>query len=221
MSYEQIKVFLMPSTDYETSGRRFLAGSLAGCTSVFVSYPLDLLRVRLAFEIKSNTLSDVATIIYRESTPYFKLSSQSKWPILGLSNFYRGFVPTLYGMVPYAGVSFYVYDTVKIYLTNNYMEYTCTIDRKLRAWALLASGGISGMLAMTTSYPFEVIRRHMQVGGKMTTKILTTKEIAKDIWLRKGFRGFWVGLSIGYAKIVPMFALSFYTYEHMKKLLEI
>jgi len=32
----------------------------------------------------------------------------------------------------------------------------------------------------------------------------------------RGFRGFFVGLTIGYAKVVPMVAASFYTYERLK-----
>jgi hypothetical protein len=34
------------------------------------------------------------------------------------------------------------------------------------------------------------------------------------------FRGFWVGLTIGYVKVVPMVAVSFYVYERAKGSLE-
>jgi len=45
---------------------------------------------------------------------------------------------------------------------------------------------------------------------------LTMSEVAKTIVKEKGWRGFYVGLSIGYVKVVPMAATSFYAYERMK-----
>ena len=50
MSYEQLKNLLMPTKQDESHAKRFLAGSLAGCISVLFSYPLDMIRVRLALE---------------------------------------------------------------------------------------------------------------------------------------------------------------------------
>jgi solute carrier family 25 protein 16 len=37
----------------------------------------------------------------------------------------------------------------------------------------------------------------------------------------RGIRGFFVGLTIGYVKVVPLAAVSFYTYERMKLILGI
>jgi solute carrier family 25 protein 16 len=41
-------------------------------------------------------------------------------------------------------------------------------------------------------------------------------EVATSIMREKGWRGFYVGLGIGYVKVVPMVAISFYTYERLK-----
>ncbi|KAH6567434.1 hypothetical protein BASA60_009024 [Batrachochytrium salamandrivorans] len=141
---------MMPTKRDETALRKFLAGSIAGCASVFCSYPLDILRVRMAFD--------------------------------------RG-----------------------------------TIKPTLNAMTNLTIGGMSGILAQTFSYPLEVIRRHMQVSARsaLGQAHTTTLRTIKDIWGRKGIRGFWVGLSIGYIKVTPMFAVSFYTYEWLKIELEI
>jgi solute carrier family 25 (mitochondrial carrier protein), member 16 len=68
----------------------------------------------------------------------------------------------------------------------------------------------------------EVIRRRMQVGGAVGDgHRLTIMETAKRIVLEKGWRGFFVGLSIGYIKIIPMSATSFYVYERGKWMLGI
>lgn len=111
MAYEQCKMFLMPQPSDESPARRFLAGAFAGsqfnqgCTSVFVSYPFDLLRVRMAFEAKAS-LWQTLSMVYHEPNRLWPHPSRSLAPLASLGNLYRGFMPTIYGMVPYAGVSF-------------------------------------------------------------------------------------------------------------------
>lgn len=50
----------------------------------------------------------------------------------------------------------------------------------------------------------------MQVGGAVGDgHRLGIAETAGRIYKETGFRGFWVGLTIGYIKVVPMVAVSF------------
>src|SRR6266478_770494 len=64
-------------------------------------------------------------------------------------------------------------------------------------------GALSDVLAQTVSYPFEVVRRRMQVGGlNQPGRWLRWGETVHAIWMRGGARGFFVGLSIRYLKIV-------------------
>jgi solute carrier family 25 protein 16 len=62
----------------------------------------------------------------------------------------------------------------------------------------------------------------MQVGGLLEpTKFVSFKDTVKDIYRVKGFKGFYVGLTIGYIKVIPMVAVSFLSYERMKLALDI
>ena len=229
--------------------RRFSAGALAGITSVFFTYPLDLLRVRLAFETKAKGSSLVSMIreIYHEgshsgyscacpqSTPRIahEVSSHttattSTVPLhKALANFYRGFSMTLLGIIPYAGVSFLLHDTIgdlfrlpslRRYTTLPHSKNTPSDQRApLRAWAELTSGGLSGAISQTVAYPLEVTRRRMQVGGAVGhRRHLSIRETMGTIFRDRGIPGFFVGLSIGYVKVVPLVAVSFYTYERLK-----
>ncbi|KAB8208739.1 mitochondrial carrier domain-containing protein [Aspergillus parasiticus] len=254
LAYEQIRAVIIPSRDKETPFRRLISGSLAGMTSVFFTYPLELIRVRLAFETKRSSRSsftDIFRQIYRErvsppSVPSGLSSSPSASaaatataevssalnkvvPSSGLANFYRGFTPTLMGMLPYAGVSFLTHDTVGDWLRSPELSQYTTIPgseskskkgshrTQLTAAAELFSGALAGLVSQTSSYPLEVIRRRMQVGGVVGDgHRLGIAETARTIWLERGFRGFWIGLSIGYLKIIPMTATSFFVYERMK-----
>jgi solute carrier family 25 protein 16 len=250
LAYEQIRAIVIPRKDKETPFRRLISGSLAGVTSVFFTYPLELIRVRLAFETKKEGRSSLRSIckqIYHERH-YTKLglpaadaagasvsavrgavasAAPALAPSFGLANFYRGFSPTLLGMLPYAGMSFLTHDTVGDLLRHPAIAQYTTLPKPensppgkpapLRSWAELSAGGIAGVVSQTASYPLEVIRRRMQVGGAVGDgHRMRVGETARLIMRERGFRGFFVGLTIGYAKVMPMAAAAFYTYERLK-----
>ncbi|KAI5798190.1 mitochondrial carrier protein LEU5 [Pyronema domesticum] len=216
VAYEQIRGVLIKDAQQEQSWRRFAAGSLAGVTSVFFTYPLEMIRVRLAFETRKDHrygLRELCRNIYHE-----RLTS---YPVIGgLANFYRGFSPTVLGMFPYAGISFLMHDISGDWLRKNgYTNEGTTKSGKPVLWvtAELASGGLAGMAGQTASYPLEVIRRRMQVGGAMgDVRFSGMAETAARIFRENGVRGFFVGLSIGYAKVIPMVATGFFVYERCK-----
>lgn len=234
LAYEQLRAAIITSPAQETPIRRLLSGSLAGLSSVFITYPLEVIRVRLAFETKQDSRSSVSRIckqIYQEHPPRptstvplpGAASVVVATPSSGLVNFYRGFSPTLVGMIPYAGVSFLTHDTAGDWLRSPVLApYTTTISATsgrpiLKYWAELISGGVAGLISQTAAYPLEIIRRRMQVGGAVGDgHRLGMVETTSNIWREKGWRGFFVGLTIGYMKVVPMAAVSFYVYERGK-----
>ncbi|KAG9240951.1 mitochondrial carrier protein LEU5 [Calycina marina] len=243
LAYEQIRSAVIPSRDHETPFRRLISGSLAGITSVFFTYPLEVMRVRLAFETKHDSrssLSGICKIIYNENAPALRSLNgepavlavplkvfQAVAPRDGLANFYRGFSATMLGMLPYAGVSFLTHDTAGDVLRSpRVAQYTTLpkpanspIDKPapLRSWAELLAGGVAGLVSQSSAYPIEVVRRRMQVGGAVGDgHKLRIGETARMIFREKGFMGFWIGLSIGYVKIIPLSAVSFFVYERGK-----
>jgi solute carrier family 25 protein 16 len=126
--------------------------------------------------------------------------------------FYRGFSVTIIGMIPYAGVSFLTYGTLRRHLPT----YFPSLSRH-KTWSDLMCGAIAGAVSQTASYPFEVVRRRMQVGGvragpaKATGVVdgITWRQAVRMIWQEgkgKVGRGFYVGLSIGYIKVIPLTA---------------
>ena len=261
LAYEQFRTVLIPDQRRETPLRRTLSGSLAGVSSVFATYPLELIRVRLAFETKSSggpprsSFRRIVRQIYHEGgsphpNPQPSPSSSpaaatatvtsiaSKSPGSGVANFYRGFSPTLVGMLPYAGISFLTHDTVGDWLRHPLIAQYTTIPSsgsstssstpskdprtgrpQLTASAELFSGAAAGLISQTSSYPLEVIRRRMQVSGSSQppgSRRPTIAMTARTIWAETGVRGFFVGLTVGYMKVIPMAATSFYVYERAK-----
>ena len=191
--------------------------------------------MRLAFETKQDSRSSLSKIcrqIYNEHpskptatipVPAAAAAIAVTAPKSGLANFYRGFSPTMVGMVPYAGMSFLTHDTAGDWLRSpSLAPYTMTTSSTsgrpiLRYWAELLAGGFAGLVSQTAAYPLEVIRRRMQVGGAVGDgHRLGMGETTSMIWKERGWRGFFVGLSIGYIKVVPMVAVSFFVYERSK-----
>lgn len=240
LAYEQIRAAVIPTRDKETNFRRLISGSLAGLTSVFATYPLELIRVRMAFETKQSgrsSMIDICRQIYGERVSAPLATSQTgtisnvahrTTPNYGLANFYRGFTPTVLGMFPYAGISFLTHDTVGDWLRHESISDYTTIPnseihaknngrKQLTAVAELFSGATAGVASQTSSYPLELLRRRMQVSGAVGDGTrLGIIDTARKVWLESGFRGFWVGLTIGYMKVIPMVATSFFTYERLK-----
>ena len=247
LAYEQIRAALIKDKSQETSLRRFFSGSLAGTISVFFTYPLEVIRVRLAFETKAKSrisFVDICRTIYHEQPPPVRTASAATafsavankmttvTPSSGYANYFRGFTPTLWGMLPYAGSSFLTHDTAGDLMRHPRIAKYTTLPPSqssqsqlrdpdkpapLRYWAELFTGGFAGFVSQTLSYPLEVIRRRMQVGGVVGDgHRLGMTEVAKTIYREAGTRGFFVGLTIGYVKVVPMVATSFYVYERGK-----
>lgn len=87
----------------------------------------------------------------------------------GIKALYRGFVPTLTGMVPYAGFSFYCFETLKTISMKYAPTVTCKkMERNtgglvLTVPAKLLCGGFAGAVAQSFSYPLDVTRRRMQL----------------------------------------------------------
>ncbi|KAI8146856.1 mitochondrial carrier domain-containing protein [Fennellomyces sp. T-0311] len=243
VAYEQYRAILMPSKARETGARQFIAGSVAGVTSVLFTYPLDLLRVRMAYEVKQVGMARPGLLSTCAQIYYEPAAGRIGGVQLNLLNFYRGFMPTVAGMIPYAGVSFWTHHLATqigrfhpavirwtrapLDFDPNSPDLTPTQRRILEKPPLTTSaellcGGFAGLVAQTSSYPLEVIRRRMQVGGLLNPEVFVSfMDTVRDIYRVKGFKGFYVGLSIGYMKVVPMVAVSFAVYERMKRALHI
>lgn len=238
MAYDALHLALMPTIKDETSARLFLAGSLSGVLSVFLTYPLELIRVRLAFDTKTHPHKNLRTIIatiYHEGAaavgpqgkPVEAVTPQllNRYPML---KFYRGFTATVLGMIPYAGTSFLVFGRCKSLLYRTLLGQD-TRGKPLEEWqgrkpivsrtvVDLTAGALAGAISQAVSYPFEVIRRRQQVGGILRpSSMLTLRETIAWIYRTNGLRGFYIGLGIGYMKVVPMTAISFAVWSAMKR----
>ncbi|KAK0554857.1 coenzyme A transporter [Tilletia horrida] len=162
--------------------------------------------------------SSIASLAASSSASSFTSHMLARFPLL---KFYRGFTVTVLGMIPYAGTSFVVFGRCRT-LLHSFLP--APVERAEQRWYHskvfqdLTAGGLAGAISQTAAYPFEVIRRRQQVGGVIRPgAMLGMRETAVWIWQTSGWRGFYVGLSIGFLKVVPMTSISFAMWLGMKR----
>ncbi|XP_075144987.1 dephosphocoenzyme A carrier [Haematobia irritans] len=205
-AHEQWRKILHVDKDgTDTKARRFIAGSLAGITSQSLTYPLDLARARMAVTDKYTgyrTLRQVFVKIWVEEGP---------------RTLYRGYWATVLGVIPYAGTSFFTYETLK----REYAEVTGS--SKPSTLVSLAFGAAAGAVGQTSSYPLDIVRRRMQTMGvtkdgqnKYPNIYVTLKTIYKEEGIKNGF---YKGLSMNWIKGPIAVGISFSTYDLIKELL--
>uniref|UniRef100_A0A8D0L231 Solute carrier family 25 member 16 n=1 Tax=Sphenodon punctatus TaxID=8508 RepID=A0A8D0L231_SPHPU len=173
MAFDQYKKLIKKELGISGHVHRLMAGSMAGITAVICTYPLDMVRVRLAFQVKGE--HKYTGIIHAFKTIYTKEG--------GLPGFYRGLIPTIVGMAPYAGFSFFTFGTLKSVGLAHAPDLLGkpSFDNPdvlvLKTYVNLLCGGIAGAIAQTISYPLDVTRRRMQLGAAVA---FTTYEFMKQ-----------------------------------------
>lgn len=194
-----------PQTAQQQPVRHLVAGSLAGVTSQSATYPLDLARARMAVTnaTEYRTLRAVFTKVVHEE---------------GLRALYRGFPATVLGVIPYAGVSFFTYDTLK----HKYLQYSGGATQG--PLVSMCCGGAAGALAQTASYPLDIVRRRMQTARSAPQQDLdrpyrTIKATVTRVYRIEGWRGFFKGLSMNWLKGPIAVGISFATYDAIKSTL--
>jgi hypothetical protein len=126
--------------------------------------------------------------------------------------------PTLMGILPYAGLKFYIYEGLKAHVPEDYKN---SVTLKL------SCGAAAGLFGQTLTYPLDVVRRQMQVQSQQYhdkfggPQIRGTFQGLMIIKQTQGWRQLFAGLSLNYIKVVPSVAIGFTAYDTMKSLLKI
>ncbi|XP_015437172.1 PREDICTED: calcium-binding mitochondrial carrier protein SCaMC-2 [Dufourea novaeangliae] len=202
MAYEQIKRAIK-GDDVRELGlyERLMAGSLAGGISQSAIYPLEVLKTRFALRKTGefSGLLDAMQKIYRQA---------------GLKSFYKGYVPNLIGILPYAGIDLAVYETLK----NRYLR-THDKNEPPPFWILLLCGTTSSTAGQVCSYPLALVRTRLQADVSPRTLPNTMVGVFKDIISKEGIRGLYRGLTPNFLKVAPAVSISYIVYENVRGLL--
>ncbi|XP_030572300.1 calcium-binding mitochondrial carrier protein SCaMC-1-B isoform X1 [Drosophila novamexicana] len=222
-AYEQMKRLIRgnDSTRQMTIVERFYAGAAAGGISQTIIYPMEVLKTRLALRKTGQYagIADAATKIYKHE---------------GARSFYRGYVPNILGILPYAGIDLAVYETLK-------RRYIASHDNNEQPsfLVLLACGSTSSALGQLCSYPLALVRTRLQAQAAETISSQTRKTqiplkssdahsgeetmtgLFRKIVRQEGLTGLYRGITPNFLKVLPAVSISYVVYEYTSRALGI
>ncbi|XP_028675258.2 LOW QUALITY PROTEIN: mitochondrial thiamine pyrophosphate carrier [Erpetoichthys calabaricus] len=183
----------------------FFCGGLAACTATFACQPLDTLRTRFAAQGEPK--------VYKNLRHAVSIMLQTEGP----SGFYRGLTPTLIAVFPYAGLQFFFYNIFQ----QVYQWATPPKESSSGNLKNLMCGSCAGIISKTMTYPFDLFKKRLQVGGFETARISFGQvrlykgftDCAVKILQEEGPKGFFKGLSPSLIKAAFSTGFTFFWYE--------
>uniref|UniRef100_A0A2P2KGD9 Mitochondrial adenine nucleotide transporter ADNT1 n=1 Tax=Rhizophora mucronata TaxID=61149 RepID=A0A2P2KGD9_RHIMU len=201
---------------------RLGAGACAGIIAMSATYPMDMVRGRLTVQTEKSPhqyrgIFHALSTVLREEGP---------------RALYRGWLPSVIGVVPYVGLNFAVYESLKDWLLKNNL-FGLAENNELSMTTRLACGAAAGTVGQTVAYPLDVIRRRMQmVGWKDAASVVIGDgrnkapveysgmiDAFRKTVRHEGFGALYKGLVPNSVKVVPSIAIAFVTYELVKDIL--
>lgn len=194
---------------------RLISGSIGGIVSVYVTYPLDLIRVRL-------TILRASMASMGHSQLSYSTSSNLVWGAFkevvknegGIRALYKGVVPTTLGVAPFVAINFTLYEKLREFMAESPRDFSNPL------WKLSA-GAFSSFFGGVIIYPLDVLRRRYQVasmgGGEMGFQYRSVAHALVSVFTELGFFGAYRGLTANLYKIVPSVAVTWLCYDTIKE----
>ncbi|KAG5544013.1 hypothetical protein RHGRI_016685 [Rhododendron griersonianum] len=222
------KQFLRFSGNEEvTNFERFIAGAASGITASMLCLPLDTIRTKLVApggEALGGVVGAFRNVILTE----------------GFFSLYKGLLPSIMSVAPSGAVFYGVYDILKSaylhspegrkriqYMKEQGQELSALDQLELGPVRTLLHGAISGACAEASTYPFEVLRRQLQLQSK-ANKLSALATFVKIVE-RGGIPALYAGLCPSLLQVMvlrlrlvlPSAAISYFVYEFMKIVLKV
>ncbi|KAF2753813.1 mitochondrial carrier protein-like protein [Pseudovirgaria hyperparasitica] len=192
--------------------QRLVCGGCAGITSVTFTYPLDIVRTRLSIQ----SASFESLKMTKEAIEARRRKLPGMWSLMGtmyrteggVKGLYRGILPTVAGVAPYVGLNFMVYESARAYFTPEGARDPSSAGK-------LAAGAVSGAIAQTCTYPFDVLRRRFQINtmSGMELHYNGIVDAIRKIIAQEGVRGMYKGIVPNLLKVAPSMASSWLSFE--------
>jgi len=186
-----IEKSLMPrkstSTGYlEHLGRVYFTATIVALLAHTVTYPLEVIRTRLATDYKAQLTPDATP---RRQYPFGR-AILTMFKDEGPTVFFKGFFFSTFSVVPYLALYYGSYDLFKLLFVEGpepiANDYTAS--------------GAAAALAMTVAYPMDTIRRNLMKSGqanhnhlRINSDFAGAVHCARFMNQEYGWRGFYRG----------------------------
>ncbi|CAI5720298.1 unnamed protein product [Peronospora destructor] len=206
------------STGFES----IVAGVVSGCVTRSCTSPLDVLKIVIqvngpaAASVSStpSTLMTARSIASQASaSSAIARTVRELYALDGVRAFWRGNSAGCCRLGPYAGLKFYLFDSLQTRFAAKEGHELSTLQRAL-------CGAVAGLIATMGTYPLEVVRTRMI--AQTTAPVAARSEIRgvlqglQLILKREGLRGLYRGGWSGVVGAIPFEGVQFGCYEYMK-----
>ncbi|ETM55052.1 hypothetical protein L914_01682, partial [Phytophthora nicotianae] len=213
-----------------------IAGVVSGCVTRSCTSPLDVLKIviqvngpvptQTAVAATTNAAASATTVSMPSSLVAVRsIAAQPSassaiartvrelYSLGGVRAFWRGNSAGCCRLGPYAGLKFYLYDSLQA-------RFAAREGRELSNWQRALCGATAGLIATMGTYPLEVVRTRMI--SQTTAPAAANSEIrgvlqgVKLILEREGLRGLYRGGWSGVMGAIPFEGVQFGCYEYLK-----
>ncbi|VWU49729.1 mitochondrial carrier protein, putative [Hepatocystis sp. ex Piliocolobus tephrosceles] len=220
--YDTVEGYKNDNTQHKQEKIKFnyyesvIAGYAAGITQKTLSYPLDLLSIRVALGINEKYLTADKSLYQKKSV--FQIIREIK-NNEGFKGFFKGYVPTLLTGVPYVTLQMLFFDLYKNIFTN-YFTHSYNSIGSVALYSSLA-GSLSNITSVLIVFPGDTVRKRMMNNGIDNKNYIykNTLHCIKNIYYQEGLRNFYYGLFPSMLKALPSGAIQFMSYEMLKYML--
>jgi len=182
-----------------TKADSFIAGAFAGVIANILTFPLGVLRTRLAAS-PPGTYSGVFDAIHKMRVNEGKITP-----------FYRGLQPALISVVPNSGLQFMAYETLKRIVIGKQAH------KEPGPFTFMCIGGLSALFSNTIMYPLQMLTSRLVMQGVLEKQKKGLTATIQQTLSAEGPLGFYKGYRAAITKIVLGNGISFGFFEAMKQ----
>ncbi|KAF1986076.1 mitochondrial folate carrier protein Flx1 [Aulographum hederae CBS 113979] len=191
----------LSSADY------FVASSTSGILTAICTNPIWVIKTRM-LSSGANAPGAYQNIAH---------GVRSIYGAEGLRGFYRGLVPSLFG-VSHGAVQFVAYERLKEWRSQQIRDTDgmgAVGHVELTNWDYLTLSASSKVFAGSITYPYQVVRSRLQTYD--ADKIYKgAGDVMRQVWQREGLIGFYKGLIPNIVRVLPSTCVTFLVYENTK-----
>ncbi|KAA3682318.1 solute carrier family 25 (mitochondrial phosphate transporter), member 23/24/25/41 [Paragonimus westermani] len=187
--------------------QRLLVASLAGATSLTCTYPVEILKTRMALRKSTDprSISQCVRRVYAQG---------------GMRGFYRGYKISMLSYVPYSGMELAIYEMFK----RRYLRYRSSLggstsETHVPALVTIALVTVSCAIPILIVYPANLLRTRFQASD--SPRAAPVIPSLRAIWNQSGLTGLYQGMGASLSKTLPSVCITYVVFEFTSELLRV
>jgi solute carrier family 25 phosphate transporter 23/24/25/41 len=196
------------SLKYKVFGINFILDTLCAVTAstlgLIMTHPYDLAYARIAGQYKVNNKN---TLHYKKIQDCFHFNDNSLGKDFFFVKYYHGFLPAALQSIVFSSITLLGY------------QFISRSNQGNSSISSITGPSIVAFIASTISYPFDTIKRQMQVNGARGFKLQYNDILQLLVELRSDVKTFYRGFSVHLLRSLPLAPIQYLIFHNLTMLL--